>query len=173
MDRKVRHRKVGHGWSQVLLDTGRQRPPYLVSGLTGVRMPSAVLYSLAALLLITGEVAGENIQDYICSQQFTGYKIDYASRTCTRGHAAGCTNPFPYLTLEECLKDFHGKGNICDSIHPCQHGGACLQVTTDRSGRTFKCDCSATGFYGTRCQKLCPHDLSWKRPRQTACIEVG
>ncbi|KAK7097159.1 uncharacterized protein [Littorina saxatilis] len=131
------------------------------------------LCTFLAVCVLAGEAVSENIQDYICNQHFKGYDIDYAHRRCKKVEAVGCYNPFTYKTKHECLKDFRGKGNICDVASPCRHGGSCMPVTTAKRGRTYKCDCSATGFYGRRCHRRCPSHLSRRHSKQTACIQIG
>ncbi|XP_076446607.1 uncharacterized protein LOC143283987 [Babylonia areolata] len=134
-------------------------------------MNVGLVCSCMVVIALTGMVVGENIHDIICSQEFTGYKLDYARRKCVRKKVKGCVNPFPYKTRQECMSDFRGEGNLCDSS-PCRHGGLCMPVTTVKRGRTFKCDCFATGYYGRRCHRKCPKVLS-RRSKQTACIIIG
>ena len=57
----------------------------------------------------TGTKEGETVEDYICNQKFTGCRIDYKSRECVMEETVGCTNPFPYQNMVECLNDFHGR----------------------------------------------------------------
>ncbi|KAL8604060.1 hypothetical protein ACOMHN_024885 [Nucella lapillus] len=132
-------------------------------------MNIALVCCCVVLCALTGLVVGENIHDIICNHEFTGYKLDYASRRCVRKKTRACVNPFPYKSRQECMSDFSGKGNLCDS-KPCRHGGLCLHVTT-KKGRTFRCDCFATGFYGRRCHRKCPKKLN-RRAQQTACIQI-
>ncbi|KAK7498703.1 hypothetical protein BaRGS_00010080, partial [Batillaria attramentaria] len=46
------------------------------------------------------EGTGENIQDYICRQQFRGYKIDYSSRGCSEGYAVEETFVMQYTPVD-------------------------------------------------------------------------
>ncbi|XP_005095776.1 uncharacterized protein LOC101862638 [Aplysia californica] len=135
-------------------------------------MFAAVVLTTFALCLIVISDA-ETVQDYICSRRFRGYFVDYKRRTCVKKTAIGCHNPFPYQNRRECLNDFfYGRGNICEELKPCENDGVCSQVTTDDKGRTFKCECASTGFFGDRCEKRCPSDLSAKDPKTLPCLQI-
>jgi len=125
------------------------------------------------------------IQDYICSENFRGFKINYANRRCVQDARVGCANPFVYGTMYECLKDFRGRGNICDRrVSPCKNRGTCSSVVVEpkvmkrgltrrRSpGRSFKCRCENTGHYGRSCHKKCPKNLSARTPDLQPCISI-
>eukprot|EP00745_Piridium_sociabile_P043981 TRINITY_DN91175_c0_g1_i1.p1 TRINITY_DN91175_c0_g1~~TRINITY_DN91175_c0_g1_i1.p1 ORF type:complete len:135 (-),score=33.43 TRINITY_DN91175_c0_g1_i1:236-640(-) len=134
-------------------------------------MKVALACSCMVFIAMTGLILAENIHDIICNQEFTGYRVDYHQRKCVRRKAKGCVDPFPYKTRKECMSDFRGKANLCDSS-PCQHGGMCLTITTQKKGRTFKCYCFHTGYYGKRCHRRCPR-VPNQRSKQLACMIIG
>ncbi|XP_059147323.1 protein lin-12-like [Physella acuta] len=129
------------------------------------------LLVFATSILISSCFA-ETIQDYICSRKFQGFKVDYKKRSCVEGVAVGCENPFPYDNLKECMNDFNGKSNICERMKPCKNNGVCSPIMTENHTRTYKCECSNTGFYGKRCHIRCPKDLSAKAPKTLPCLKI-
>ncbi|CAL1540706.1 unnamed protein product [Lymnaea stagnalis] len=124
------------------------------------------------LLYIALNCYAETIEDYICSQRFKGSRVDYKERSCIEGEAVGCEDPFPYHNMRDCLKDFYGQSNVCEQVKPCKNHGVCSPILTDNHTRTFKCECASTGFYGDRCDKKCPKDLSARNPKWLPCLQI-
>lgn len=132
-----------------------------------------VFFSLGCIAMANETDTIETVEDYICRTTFKGCRVDYKQRNCVTEEAVGCQNPFPYEDEKECWDDFFfGTGNICDKQKPCLHDGICMQVTEDNHGRTFKCECANTGYYGHNCEKKCPFDLSAMDPQTLPCLQI-
>lgn len=78
-----------------------------------------------------------------------GCRIDNGQCSC----AYGCKSEFRYATRKECQDALKGRSNDICSRQPCQNGGSCTQVSTMPQ---YKCRCEGTGYWGNRCQRLCP-----------------
>ncbi|XP_058123421.1 protein crumbs-like [Anopheles ziemanni] len=78
-----------------------------------------------------------------------GCRIDNGQCTC----AFGCKSEFRYATKKECQDALKGRTNDICSRQPCMNGGSCTQVTAMPQ---YKCRCEGTGYWGNRCQRLCP-----------------
>uniref|UniRef100_A0A8D8NZV8 (northern house mosquito) hypothetical protein n=1 Tax=Culex pipiens TaxID=7175 RepID=A0A8D8NZV8_CULPI len=78
-----------------------------------------------------------------------GCRIDNGQCTC----AFGCKSEFRYATRKECQDALKGRSNDVCSRQPCMNGGHCSQVSTVQQ---YKCRCEGTGYWGQRCQRLCP-----------------
>lgn len=96
-------------------------------------------------------IAGLTYYTHACELDQTQYgcRIDNGQCTC----AFGCKSEFRYATRKECQDALKGRsGDIC-SRAPCLNNGSCTQVTAMPQ---YKCRCEGTGYWGTRCQRLCP-----------------
>lgn len=78
-----------------------------------------------------------------------GCRIDNGQCTC----AFGCKSEFRYATRKECQDSLKGRSNDICSRQPCLNGGSCTQVSAMPQ---YKCSCEGTGYWGNRCQRLCP-----------------
>lgn len=102
-----------------------------------------------ALFIFT--VAGLAYITHACELDQTqhGCRIDNGQCTC----AFGCKSEFRYATRKECQDALKGRSNDVCSRQPCMNGGHCSQVSTVQQ---YKCRCEGTGYWGQRCQRLCP-----------------
>ncbi|XP_076678067.1 uncharacterized protein LOC143374086 [Andrena cerasifolii] len=71
---------------------------------------------------------------------------------CSCGY--GCSSEYRYNNNDDCKEALRGKrSDICYRLKPCLNGGSCLQISSEPG---FQCRCEGTGYYGSRCDKLCP-----------------
>ncbi|XP_004933163.1 uncharacterized protein LOC101735714 isoform X2 [Bombyx mori] len=82
------------------------------------------------------------------NQAQNGCKI--YGNSCSCGY--GCKTEYIYRTRRSCLNALRERSsNIC-SRTPCIRG-ICTQTIQDPG---FTCKCEGTGYYGKRCERICP-----------------
>ncbi|XP_055371295.1 adhesive plaque matrix protein 2-like [Condylostylus longicornis] len=78
-----------------------------------------------------------------------GCRIDNGACTCS----FGCKSEFRYANRKECQDALKGTSNDVCGRRPCLNGGGCTQISGPPG---YKCRCSGTGYWGSRCQRQCP-----------------
>jgi len=85
----------------------------------------------------------------VVDQAGHGCRIDNGACSC----AFGCRSEFRYATMKECQNALRGASSDVCSLKPCMHNGNCIQVSQTPG---YRCRCDGTGYWGNRCQRLCP-----------------
>ncbi|XP_037043890.1 protein crumbs-like [Bradysia coprophila] len=105
---------------------------------------------------------------YACELDQTqhGCRIDNGQCTCSYG----CRSEFRYATKRECQDALKGRTSDICSRAPCMNNGHCIQVSQMPG---YKCRCEGTGYWGSRCQRLCPTgEEKVQQPFPVECIVI-